>query len=72
MSAKSVRKSAKEANEKLRETFKSKPQRQKSTHLEDSSDDIQQLPGTGEIEESGQPENAVEITDENLSDTSLD
>ena len=46
MSAKSVRKSAKEATEKLCETFKSKPKRKKS--------------------------NRLQITDENISDTSLD
>ena len=43
MSAKNVRQSAVKANEKLRQTFEVKPQKQKSTRLQNPSDDEQQL-----------------------------
>ena len=43
MSAKNVRQSAVKANEKLRQTFEVKPQKQKSIRLQNTSDDEQQL-----------------------------
>ena len=68
MSAKNVRQSAVKANEKLRQTFEVKPQKQKSTRLQNPSDDEQQLHET----EQAVATNQKETTEDNFSDTSLD